>query len=408
MAPEDRRQAIIEATLPLLLERGTEMSTREIAQAAGIAEGTIFRAFETKQDLIHATIHTALMPVDLVFANEAEAKGMAKTSDLNAAIAYLKTIGREFALTLGPQGALIYDGRELIEIAPVKTQALDTVGAGDMFAGACLYALTQGWDHRGAGHLAAAAAARLAEANSNVVCETHIADLIPGNIEDILEGSSLILDGTDNFDTRYLINDYAVQSAIPWIYGGAVGSYGLAMPVVPGRTAFFECIYPEPPSGAQPTCETAGVVNTLTAMVAAWQVSLALKIICRGAESVESKITTIDVWEGMVRQITMPEPDPACPACALRTCRHLQGEGRPPISLCGRNAVQIHDRRRPLDLAALAARLAPLGDVRANEFAIRFIVPPHEMTIFADGRAIVKGTTDPGLARSLYSRYIGN
>jgi len=255
---------------------------------------------------------------------------------------------------------------------------------------------------------AAAAVTHLAEANRNVICETHIADLVPDNIEEILEGCDLILDGTDNFDTRYLINDYAVQSAIPWIYGGAVGSYGLAMPVIPGRTACFECIYPEPPTGAQPTCETAGVVNTLTAMVAAWQVSLALKILCCGAESVEPKITTIDVWSGMVRQIAMPAPDPNCPACALRTCRHLQGEGRPPISLCGRNAVQIHDRRRPLDLAALAARLAPLGDVRANEFAIRFIVPPHEMTIFADGRAIVKGTTDPGLARSLYSRYIGN
>ena len=255
---------------------------------------------------------------------------------------------------------------------------------------------------------AAAAAAHLAEANSEIVLETHIADLTPGNIDEILEGCDLVLDGTDNFDTRYLINGYAVQSAIPWIYGGAVGSYGLAMPVIPGRTACFECIYPEPPSGAQPTCETAGVVNTLTAVVAAWQTSLALKIITNGAASVEARITTIDVWDGTVRQVAMPDPDPNCPACVLHTCRHLQGEGRPPISLCGRNAVQIHDRRRPLDLAALAARLAPLGEVRANEFAIRFIVPPHEMTIFADGRAIVKGTTDPGLARSLYSRYIGN
>lgn len=255
---------------------------------------------------------------------------------------------------------------------------------------------------------AAAAAAALAQANSNVALETHITDLAPSNIEEVLEGTTLILDGTDNFDTRYLINDYAIQSAIPWVYGGAVGSYGLAMPVIPGRTACFECIYPEPPSGAQPTCETAGVVNTLTAIVAAWQVSLALKILCAGAEHTEAKITTIDVWDGAIRQVRMPERDPQCPACALRTCRHLDGQGRPPISLCGRNAVQIHDRRRPLDLAALAARLAPLGEVRSNEFAVRFVIPPHEMTIFADGRAIIKGTTDPGLARSLYSRYVGN
>lgn len=255
---------------------------------------------------------------------------------------------------------------------------------------------------------AAAAAAHLKEANSEIVLEAHIADLTPGNIEEILEGCDLILDGTDNFDTRYLINDYSVQSAVPWIYGGAVGSYGLAMPVVPGRTACFECIYPEPPSGAQPTCETAGVVNTLTASVAAWQAGLALKILTSGSESVHPRITTIDVWEGTVRQIDMPDPDPRCPACVQRTCRHLQGEGRPPISLCGRNAVQIHDRRRPVDLAALAARLEPLGEVRSNEFAVRFVIPPHEVTIFADGRAIIKGTTDPGLARSLYSRYIGN
>lgn len=255
---------------------------------------------------------------------------------------------------------------------------------------------------------AAAAAAHLAQANSEILLEPHIADLTPGNIAEILEGCDLILDGTDNFDTRYLINDYSIQAAVPWIYGGAVGSYGLAMPVIPGRTACFECIYPEPPSGAQPTCETAGVVNTLTASVAAWQTSLALKIITNGSASVEPRITTIDVWDGTIRQIAMPNRDPKCPACALRTCRHLQGEGRPPISLCGRNAVQIHDRRRLVDLASLAARLAPLGEVRANEFAVRFVIPPYEMTVFADGRAIIKGTTDPGLARSLYSRYIGN
>lgn len=255
---------------------------------------------------------------------------------------------------------------------------------------------------------AAAAAAALAQANSNATLETHITDLSPSNIEEVLDGSTLILDGTDNFDTRYLVNDYAIQSSTPWIYGGAVGSYGLAMPVIPGRTACFECVYPEPPTGAQPTCETAGVVNTLTAIVAAWQVSLALKILCAGDQQIEPRITTIDVWDGAIRQIAMPERDPQCPACALRTCRHLDGEGRPPISLCGRNAVQIHDRRRPIHLAALAARLAPLGEVRFNEFAVRFIIPPHEMTIFADGRAIIKGTTDPGLARSLYSRYLGN
>lgn len=254
---------------------------------------------------------------------------------------------------------------------------------------------------------AVAAARAIGRINSGVQTEPLVDDLTAGNIHDLLQPVSLILDGTDNFETRYLLNDYAVDRAIPWIYGGAVGTYGLAMPILPGRSACFECVYPEPPAGAQPTCDTAGVLNTITSLVASWQVSLALRILC--GQDVEARISTFDAWTGVVRQVSMPEADPACPACGGdRTCRHLHGEDRVPISLCGRNAVQIHDRRRPLDLDSLAASLAPLGQVRSNGFALRFVVQPYEMTIFPDGRAIIKGTQDPGLARSLYSRYIGN
>lgn len=254
---------------------------------------------------------------------------------------------------------------------------------------------------------AAAAARHLAAINREVHLEAHIADLTPANADELLDGASLVLDATDNFETRYLINDWCVTRAVPWIYGGAVGSYGLAMPIIPGRTACFECIYPEPPTGAQPTCETAGVVNTITALVAAWQTSLAYRLLA-GEQEIEARITTFDVWAGQTRHIAMPSRDPECPACGRRTCRHLSGEGRPPISLCGRNAVQIHDRKRPVDLPALARTLAPLGQVRENGFALRFTAPPYDITIFPDGRAIIKGTTDPALARSLYSRYIGN
>jgi adenylyltransferase/sulfurtransferase len=253
---------------------------------------------------------------------------------------------------------------------------------------------------------AVAAKHRLGEINSNVIVEPAVADLTPDNAEELLGSVDVILDATDNFETRYLVNDWAVTNSIPWVYGGAVGSYGLAMPVVPGRTACFECIFPEPPAGPQPTCETSGVLNTITAMVGAWQVSLAYRILACG--EVEPNITTVDVWTGTLRQVRMPEPDPECPACKLRTCRHLRGEGRPPISLCGRNAVQIHERKRPIDLGALAQKLRALGSVRANEFALRFESAPYEMTVFPDGRAIIKGTTDPGVARSLYARYIGN
>ena len=253
---------------------------------------------------------------------------------------------------------------------------------------------------------AVAAARAIARFNSTITCEPLVADLAPDNIAELFQSADLILDGTDNFDTRYLINDYAVDQAKPWVYGGAVSGYGLAMPILPGRTACFECVYPDPPSGAQPTCETAGVLNTITSLVASWQVSLAVKILL-GAE-VAPQITTIDAWQGSVRHITMPEPDPGCPACGTRACRHLHGAERIPISLCGRNAVQIHDRRRPLDLRALAATLAPLGEVRHNDFALRFSLPPHTLTIFPDGRAIIQGTQDPVLARTLYARYIGN
>jgi len=218
----------------------------------------------------------------------------------------------------------------------------------------------------------------------------------------------VVLDGTDNFETRYLINDFAVSRSVPWIYGAAVSSYGLAMPVIPGITACLRCVYPDPPSGAQPTCDTAGVLNTITAAIAALQVTDALKILSGHPECVISCITTIDVWAGTVRQIDQPARDPDCPTCARRDFVHLSGQMGAPVSLCGRNAVQIHVAARPIDLEELKMRLGALGDVRANEFALRFVCAPFEMTIFSDGRAIIKGTTDPGVARGLYARYVGN
>lgn len=252
---------------------------------------------------------------------------------------------------------------------------------------------------------AAAAARKLAAINHEVHVEPVIADLTAANAEEIFEGVQLILDGTDNFETRYLINDFCVSRGTPWIYGAAVGSYGITMPVVPGETACLRCVYPEPPSGSQPTCETAGVLGPITALVASLQVSEAIKIIC-GAEP-SRKITTVDVWSGEIRQVAEPGPREDCPACARREFPYLTGQNRAPISLCGRDAVQIHERARPLDLRELAERLAPLGPVRSNDFALRFDAPPYNLTIFPDGRAIIKGTTDVGVARSLYARYIG-
>jgi adenylyltransferase/sulfurtransferase len=254
---------------------------------------------------------------------------------------------------------------------------------------------------------AVAAARRLARVNSEIRLEPHVADLTPRNIEEFLEGADLILDATDNFETRYLINDFAVAHGIPWIYGAAVASYGLTLAIVPGRTACFRCVYPEPPQGAQPTCETEGVLGPVTATIGALQAGTALKILARGAESVIPRLTRVDVWSGEIRQTAPPARDPDCPCCHAREFPHLDGKHRAPISLCGRNAVQIHERSRPVDLAELAGRLSTLAPVRVNEFALRASLDPYELTVFHDGRAIIKGTTDPGVARSVYARYIG-
>jgi molybdopterin-synthase adenylyltransferase len=254
---------------------------------------------------------------------------------------------------------------------------------------------------------AVAAARRLARVNSDVALEPMVADLTASNAADLFEGIDLILDGTDNFETRYLINDVAVRGGIPWIYGAAVGSYGLKFAVVPGRSACLRCIYPEYPSTPQPNCETEGVLAPVTLTIAALQAADALGILARGSEEIENRITTVDVWSGEIRQIDAPPRDPDCPCCARREFVYLDGSRRAPVSLCGRNAVQIHERLRPVDLRELANRLGPIAPVRSNEFALCADLDPYELMVFPDGRAIIRGTTDVGLARSLYARYVG-
>ncbi len=255
---------------------------------------------------------------------------------------------------------------------------------------------------------AAAAAIKLAAVNSGVRVEAQMHDLTAENAEELLLPADVILDGTDNFETRYLINDVAVKHGVPWVYGAAVGSYGLTMPILPGKSACLACIFPEAPGGEQPTCDTAGILNAVTALIASLQVADALKILAGKSESVEPRLLTADVWKNSFRTISASQRNPECAVCGRRQFVHLDARRRRPVSLCGRNAMQVHGRQGPLDLQALRAALEPLGSVRANEYALRFFCPPYEMTIFPDGRAIIKGTEDPGLARSLYARYIGS
>jgi adenylyltransferase/sulfurtransferase len=244
---------------------------------------------------------------------------------------------------------------------------------------------------------AIAAAERLRAINSQITIEPVVADLTPSNADELLADVHLILDGTDNFETRYLINDFAVSRGLPWIYGAAVG-----------RTCCLRCVFPEPPSGVQPTCETAGVLGPITMTIGALQAADALKILAGHTDRVVAQITIVDVWTGEILQTRQPAPRAACPACGRREFVYLEGKTRPPISLCGRNAVQIHDRTRHVDLQQLATQLQAVGTVRANEFALRAQIAPYELTVFPDGRAIIKGTTDVAIARSLYAKYVGN
>ncbi len=253
---------------------------------------------------------------------------------------------------------------------------------------------------------AVAAARRLEDVNRGVEVEPVVADFTPSNAEELVAGCDVILDGTDNFETRYLLNDVSVKLGTPWIYGAAIRSYGVVMPVIPDRGPCFACVYPEPPKGAQPTCDVDGVLASATASVAALQVVMALRILI-GWDDFDCRVHTLDVWTGEAKQMRAGERDAECTLCVQRQFRYLEGQQRVPVSLCGRNAVQLHESARPLDLQQLASRLRPLGDVRVNEFALRIAIPKYALTVFPDGRAIVKGTTDIGVAKSVYARLIG-
>jgi molybdopterin-synthase adenylyltransferase len=254
---------------------------------------------------------------------------------------------------------------------------------------------------------AIAAERRLRSLNRHVEIEGLVTDVTPSNVEDLLVDCNLILDGTDNFETRYLLNDLSVKQRTPWIYGAAVGSYGAVMPVVPEKGPCLACVYPEPPTGSQLTCDVNGVLSSVTASVAALQVSLGLRLLV-GWPEFECRIHTMDIWECTTKQVRAGERDPQCSVCHGHEFRYLEGRRHVPVSLCGRNAVQLHENSRPLDLRQLAERLQPLGAVRVNEFALRLALPKYDFTVFPDGRAIVKGTTDVGLARSVYARLLGN
>jgi molybdopterin-synthase adenylyltransferase len=264
-------------------------------------------------------------------------------------------------------------------------------------------------DARDALPKAVAAELKLRSINSGVDAKGVVADLRPENAQELLFGCDLILDGTDNFETRFLINDFAVKSGRPWIYAAAVASYGLTMTIRPGLTSCLACLLESGNSShsLEETCDTIGVLGPTVNLVASWQVAEALKILSGHPEALHGRLISCDVWTGRMQSIRMVR-NPECRACAKHHYTYLEGEAQPHITLCGRDSVQIHERSRALNLAELALRLQPVvKDVRQNDFLIRFRVAPYEMTVFADGRAILKGTKDPAVARTLYARYLG-
>ena len=255
---------------------------------------------------------------------------------------------------------------------------------------------------------AVAAEQKLRAINSDVQVQGLIADLCPKNAAELLAGFPLILDGTDNFETRLLINDYAVKTNTPWIYAAAVSSYGVTLTIRPGQTPCLSCLL-ESSNGAglEETCDTIGVLGSIVNLIASLEVTEALKILAGRSDALHGRLLSSDVWSGRFQSLRA-ERNPACRACARGEFPYLEGQAQPHITMCGRDSVQIHERGRVLDLKALEQRLAPtINDVRANGFLLRFRVPPYEMTVFSDGRAILKGTKDPAVARSLYAKYVG-
>ena len=257
---------------------------------------------------------------------------------------------------------------------------------------------------------AIAAKNRIAEINSEIDVEAVVTDINNSNVESLIDGCDLVLDGTDNFQIRYLVNDACVKHDKPWIYGAAVSSYGTTMTILPGEAPCLRCIFEEmPDAGSSPTCDTAGVIMPIISSIASIQVAETLKLLTDHRDVLHRSLIQIDVWQNEWRKIKLTDPNPDCIACGHRKFEFLDAEAQEfSAVLCGRNAVQVAPPRAvKLDLASLSDRLAPFSEVKQNEYLLRFSPDVYEVTVFTDGRAIVKGTDDISVARSLYAKYIG-
>jgi adenylyltransferase/sulfurtransferase len=299
---------------------------------------------------------------------------------VRSGIGFLRLVDRDFVELSNLQRQVLYDEQDIFESLPK----------------------------------AIAAGRKLAKTNSTVSLDPIVADIDHTNMLALAGGVDLILDGMDNFETRFLINDAALETRLPWIYGGCVGSHGQVMPIFPGETGCLRCLIGDVPGpGMSETCDTAGVIGPAVTVVAALQVVLALKILSGRRDLIEPVLTIVDVWDGTLRQMSVAtlRERSDCPACVHGKREWLSGaKGSQTTVLCGRNAVQVSPpQRHSLSLPELAAKLRGVGDISQNAFLLRLTLPGGEtqLTIFPDGRAIIKGTDDVTVARSLYARYVG-
>jgi molybdopterin/thiamine biosynthesis adenylyltransferase len=259
---------------------------------------------------------------------------------------------------------------------------------------------------------AIAAKRRLNAINSGVPIEPFAEHVDADSIDRHAAGVGLILDGTDNFETRFLLNDYSLKHHVPWIYGACIGAYGLSMTILPGRTPCLRClVHALPAAGAAETCDTAGVIAPIAALIAAVQAAEAIKILSGGEADVSREVVAVDLWTNSMQRLRLDREEVSrdCPACSHGVYEYLEEDrGAHTTTLCGRNAVQIRlPRADRADLQQVAARLRPVGRVVQNRFLVRAEVEGYVLAVFVDGRAIVSGTTDPVRARSLYDRFVG-
>ena len=322
--------------------------------------------------------------------------GQAKLAAARVAVVGCGALGSVVAMTLARAGVgfLRLVDRDIPELSNLPRQVL--FDEADVAAGL---------------PKAVAAAGRLATINSEITIEPVVADLSAANAADLLGGCDVIVDGSDNFEARFLVNEVACRRRVPWVHGGAIGAEGRVLAIVPGRTACLRCLIPEPPAaGSLPTCDTAGIIGPAAVVVGAVEAAEAIKLVVGAPEAASNRLLVCDLWSNVWRTVDLaPLVAAGCPTCRAADYPWLEGRlgGRPTL-LCGRDAVQVPSAGGGVDLAAVAARLALVGTVVANRWIVRADVEEGiQLAVFADGRAIVTGTREEARARAIVSRYLG-